>query len=429
MSSKKPKATRKRMISCFAQVVQEHIPGWKIEEIASGEKVKARKFSYSSQVYLLMLSQFLHLFSLNEIVDVSKIYAGELSRIRGITPANLNTFSNANRTRNPKVMQSFFWTVYDIFRKEEPDFVKGRHHGRLSKFKLRGIYAIDSTTIQLAHWCIDWAKHRRKKAAVKVHMVANVANGLPHFCVFGKAKDHDSKKEDELFNSLEEGDIGIADRAYNCFKSLYRQSRRGVFFVVREKSGMKYKTVDKFTKEDRHADAKKMPCENIISDETIRLAGQRTSKEFPDELRRVKARVKVNGVWRTMVFLTNNFEWAASTVAELYRARWEVELLFKELKQTLQLQDFYGENESAVEWQIWAALLTHLVLRWLKYKSGAACSYSRFAALVRAIVWLKKDAMAILRSYGIAPPPDSGGVATGMPYLPGFEKMFLKAVG
>ena len=71
MSSKKPKATRKRMISCFAQIVQEHIPGWKIEEIASGEKVKARKFSYSSQVYLLMLSQFLHLFSLNEIVDAT----------------------------------------------------------------------------------------------------------------------------------------------------------------------------------------------------------------------------------------------------------------------------------------------------------------------------------------------------------------------
>ena len=111
MSSKKPKATRRRMISCFAQVVQEHIPGWKIEEIASGEKVKARKFSYSSQVYLLMLSQFLHLFSLNEIVDVSKIYAAELSRVRGITPANLNTFSNANRTRDPKVMQTFFWAV------------------------------------------------------------------------------------------------------------------------------------------------------------------------------------------------------------------------------------------------------------------------------------------------------------------------------
>lgn len=421
MSSKKPKATRRRMISCFAQIVQEHLPGWKIEELAAGERIKARKFSYSSQVYLLMLSQFLHLFSLNEIVDVSRIYAPELSRIRGITPASLNTFSNANRTRSAGVMQAFFWAVYGFFGNEEPDFARGRHHGRLSRFKLRGIYAIDSTTIQLAYWCIDWAKHRQRKAAVKVHMAANVANRLPHFCVFGKAKDHDSKMEDELFNSLKEGDIGIADRAYNCFKALYRQSRRGVFFVVREKSGMRYSVMERVAKKDL--------CEDILSDETILLTGQRTSKEYPDAMRRVKARVKVGGKWRTMVFLTNNFEWSASTIAELYKARWEVELLFKELKQTLQLQDFYGENANAVEWQIWAALLTHLVLRWLKHKSGAACSYSRFAALVRAIVWLKKDAMAILRSYGIAPPPDPGGAASGMPYLPGFEKVFLKAVG
>jgi len=307
------------------------------------------------------------------------------------------------------------------FRRQDGGFVRGRHHGRPTKFNLRGIYATDSSTIQLAYWCIDWAKHRQRKAAVKIHMVANVANRLPHFCVFGRAKDHDGKMEDELFNSLKEGDIGIADRAYNHFKALHRQSLRGVFFVVREKSGMKYRVVRRVAKKDLG--------ENIISDETIMLTGQRTSKEYPCAMRRVVARVKVDGKWRTMVFLTNNFEWAASTIAELYKARWEVELLFKELKQTLQLQDFYGENENAVAWQIWAALLTHLVLRWLKYKSGAACGYSRFAALVRAIVWLKKDAMAILRSYGIAPPPDPGGVASGMPYLPGFEKMSLKSVG
>ena len=164
-------------------------------------------FSYGSQAYLLMLSQFLHLFSLNELVDVSKIYQPELSRIRGITAANLNTFSYANRERNPMVMQRFFWHVYEQFRKQDPAFVGGRHHGRLTRFKLRNIYAIDATTIQLAYWCIGWAKHRQRKAAVKVHMVANVASRLPHFCVFGLAKDHDSKKEDELFNSLKEGDV------------------------------------------------------------------------------------------------------------------------------------------------------------------------------------------------------------------------------
>ena len=122
---------------------------------------------------------------------------------------------------------------------------------------------------------------------------------------------------------------------------LYRQTTRGVFFVVREKAGMKHKVVKKVPKKDLGA--------NILSDETIRLTGQRTSKEYPGELRRVRARVQVDGKWRTMVFLTSNFEWAASAIAELYKARWEGELLFKELKLTLQLQDFYGENGNAVE--------------------------------------------------------------------------------
>jgi hypothetical protein len=93
-------------------------------------------------------------FRLNELVDISKIYAKELSRIRGITSANLNTFSNANRTRNPTVMEKFFWMMYDHFKSQDASFVKAKHKGKLSRFKLRNIYAIDSTIITLAYWCI-----------------------------------------------------------------------------------------------------------------------------------------------------------------------------------------------------------------------------------------------------------------------------------
>ena len=98
------KATRRTMISCYAQIINDYVLGYKITELVKHEKIKARKLSYDSQVYLLMLGQFLHVFSLNELVDISKIYAKELSRIRGISPESLNTFSNANRTRNPSVM-------------------------------------------------------------------------------------------------------------------------------------------------------------------------------------------------------------------------------------------------------------------------------------------------------------------------------------
>ena len=122
----KTKATRRRMISCFAQIINGYVLGYRIPELAKREKIKARKLSYGSQMYLLMLGQFLHVFSLNELVDISKIYARELSRIRGITSANLNTFSNANRTRNPSVMERFFWMMYDHFRKQDGDFVHMR---------------------------------------------------------------------------------------------------------------------------------------------------------------------------------------------------------------------------------------------------------------------------------------------------------------
>ena len=411
------KATTRRMIPILAQIVQRYLPGYKIEELAAGEKIKAREFSYSAQVYLLMLGQLAHVFSLNELVDLSAIFSGELRRIRGIEAVKLTTFSNANRTRNPGVMRRFFWLVYGMFAREDPAFANPRHKGALAKFRMRGIYAVDSTTIQLAYWCIKWAKHRQRKAAVKLHMVANVANMLPRFAVVGKASEHDSRREEELFASLLPGDVGVLDRAYNNFPVLYRQTLRGVFFVIREKEPTKYRVV-------KRAPRKDLP-KGIISDETIRLTGTTTGSDYPRTLRRVKALVEVKGEMREMAFCTNNFEWSASTVAGLYRARWAVELLFKELKQTLQLQSFFGENQNAVEWQIWAAMLTHLVLRYIKWKNKVVSSYTRFAAIIKNTIWLKRSLEAVINFYCIAPsqsrpPPDET-----MPYLPGFERLAI----
>lgn len=117
------KATTRRMIPILAQIVQCYLPGYKIEEIDKGEKIKAREFSYSAQVHLLMLGQLAHVFSLNELVDLSTIFSGELRRIRGIEAVKLTTFSHANRTRNPGVMQKFFQTLRGVFfviREKEP---------------------------------------------------------------------------------------------------------------------------------------------------------------------------------------------------------------------------------------------------------------------------------------------------------------------
>ena len=169
---------------------------------------------------------------------------------------------------------------------------------------------------------------------------------------------------------------------------------RDVFWVLRQKVNMLYEVV-----ESRKVSG------DVISDEIVRLTAVNTSGKYPQTFRRVRAIVEVNGERREMTFLTNNMKWAAGTICELYKARWEIEVFFKELKQTLQLTDFIGTNENAVKWQIWTGLLTHLLLHYLKFLSGWDKAFSRLVGIVRSAVWMDLDIVETLRLYGMASPP------------------------
>ena len=361
-----------------------------------------------------MLGQLAHAFSLNGLVDLSTIFAGELRRMRGIEAVKPTTSSHANRTRNPTVMQKLFRLVHGMFAREDPAFANPGHRGALAKFRMRGVCAVDSATIQLAYRCIKWAKRRQRKAAVKLRMVANVANTLPRFAVVGKASGHGSKREEGLFAPPPPGDVGILDRAYSNFPVLYRQTLRGVSFVIREKEPAKYRAVKRV--------AGKVLPKGTVSGETMRLAGVTTKADCPKTPRRIKAPVEAKGEMREMVFHTNNFEWSASTVAGPYKARWAVGLLFRELKQTLRLQSLFGGNQNAVEWQIRAAMPTHLVLRHIKWKNDVPSPCTRSAATIKNTVWLKRSLEAVVNFHCMAPgqsgPPPDGR----MPYPPGFER-------
>lgn len=144
------------------------------------------------------------------------------------------------------------------------------------------------------------------------------------------------------------------------------------------------------------------------------------AEKCPGPLRRVTAIVEADGKDTERSFITNNFAWSPRTVAELYRARWAIETFFKELKQTLQLADFVGYNEKAVKWQVWTGLLAHLQLRFLKHVSKWGLSFSRLAGVVRAAVWVKRDLVAILKTYGTAPRPKRGEPAAKPPPLQAF---------
>ena len=410
----------RRSLSVFAQIVH-HIPPGLVDRLAEGAKIKARVFSYAHQVYSLLLGQLAGAFSLNEICDAEQVHRKKLFRIRGILPAKRNTFSNANRTRDPVVAENLYWELYRRLTSSFSEFLRRPHKGALARFRFRRIFAVDATVLQLTLNSIDWAKHRKRKAAAKLHMRCDVASRLPSFAVVTSGHVADCRLMAELSENLQAGDVAIFDRAYNDFRELFRLEAKGVFFVVRAKNPMRYGV-------EKGKPGKKLPA-NILEDERIVLTGKESFKKYPGKIRRIRARVKVDGKMREMVFLTNNFEWAAGTIADLYKARWEVETLFKELKQTLQLRDFYGENENAVKWQVWTALLAHLLLQFLCWQSKWRGSYTRFVGVVKAALWERTDLMGLLAVYGTAPPPPDTVRRERTPILKGFEKKWLAAMG
>ena len=250
---------------------------------------------------------------------------------------------------------------------------------------------MDSTVIELVANSMDWATHRRRKAATKTHLRLNLQSLLPQCVIIDTAQEHDNLRARELCAGVKEGEMVIFDKGYLDFEHLLDLDERGVNWVTRAKTNMKY--VVEAT----------MPASGdpkILRDEIIRLENPRL--KAPEPMRRVVALVEVDGEEREMIFLTNNLLWKAGTVADLYRCRWEIEVFFKQLKQTLQIGDFLGHSANAVRWQVWMALLSYVLLRYLAFVSQWNHSFARMFTLVRAALWRKIDLFGLLRSYGTA---------------------------
>lgn len=389
-----------------------------IPKLARSYKIDARKLSATSHVFSLVFGHASHALSLNDICDALSVHEPEFLRIRDATPPKRNTFSNANRKRDPAMAEDLYWQMLAHLQVTCPGFTAyGKHMGFIFRIK-RDIFAMDSTTLKLTMASIDWARHRRRKAAAKCHMRLNIGTFLPTFAVVEDAAHHDSVRAATLCAGMADGDVLLADRAYVDLAFLADLDARGVFFVLRPKSNMRFETI------------KTLPCTGkILRDELVRPAGVQTSQTYPGTLRMVTALVEVEGKEREMTFITNNTVWSARTIAELYRARWTIELFFKELKQTLQLQDFVGTNERAVKWQVWTGLLTHLLLRFLRHVSRWGRSFSRCVGIVRAALWIKTDLGELLRCYGTANGPHRPVISAKQPFLPGFEAFSSCLVG
>jgi hypothetical protein len=318
--------------------------------------------------------------------------------------------SHANKKRSAKIAEDLYWAVSEHLHTLSSAF-GGRHYKGMPRRFKRVIHAVDSSTIKLVANCMDWAKHRRRKAAAKLHLRLNLQSFLPTFAIVNMAKESDSRKAWEVCAGLKAGEIVVFDKAYVDFPHLHMLHERGVFWVSRAKENMTFRCVKRRLKK---------PEGNILQDDEILLTHSKSRHSYPVRLRRVVARVEINAQLVEMTFITNNMQWAASSICDLYKSRWSIEAFFKQIKQVLQLNAFLGHSRNAIQWQVWTALLVYLLLRYLAFLSRWNHSFTRIFTTVRSVLWSRFHLINLLRFYGTA-----GGnfrllLAPQQAFLPGF---------
>jgi hypothetical protein len=354
-----------------------------------------RTFTAWSHVVAMLYAQLTHSIGLNDVCDSLGLHSGGLSAIRGAKAPARNTLSHAGKVRPALLAEKLFWATLAHLQGLAPEFSQGRRGRGVTRRFRKTIHLVDSTVIELVANSLDWAKHRRRKAAAKCHMRLDLHSLLPRFAIIDTARDNDAKRARELCASIQAGEIVIFDRAYLDFDHLFDLFLRGVSWVTRTKTNLQFRVLKR----------RKVPAgSRILADEEVVLRRKDAFfAKYPERMRRVRALVVVDGAEREMEFLTNSMEWAASSVADLYRARWDIEVFFKQIKQTLKLADFLGHSANAVRWQVWSALLVYLLLRFQGFLSSWAHSFTRLFAIVRAALWLKLDLAHLLQaSYGTA---------------------------
>lgn len=388
------------------------IPPGLVNDLAKkyGVDKRARKFTPWSHVTAMLYTHLAHSLSLNDVCDSLLLHSDRLQTIRGAVPPAKNTLSHANSVRDSAMAKALFYETLDHLRRSFKGF-GGRRGDAMPRRFTRAIHVLDSTTVRLVANCMDWASHRRRKAAAKLHLSLDLQSFLPGFAVIDTARHHDNSHAATLCSLLKRGEIAVFDKGYNDYEFLHGLTSRGIFWVTRPKDNLKYKRVEKLLAKRK---------DNILSDELIELCDASTKKKYPEPIRLVRAKVEVDGEMREMSFITNNREWQPSSVCDLYKSRWEIEVFFKEIKQSLQLCDFLGHNQNAIEWQIWTALLLYVLMRFHAYLNTWQHGFKRLVCMLRCSLWEHNWIENIMDTCGTA-----GGrkrmLATPQgAYLPGF---------
>lgn len=321
--------------------------------------------------------------SLREIEGGLKSCEGKLAHL-GIEAPARSSLSYANGHRPWELFEKVFYGLFEI--------VAAKAVGK-KKFRFKNkLVSLDSTVIDLCLSMYDWAKFRRTKGAVKLHLVLDHDGYLPCFGIITEGKVHEVKAAHEIH--FAPATIVVDDRGYNDYRWFARWTDGGVYFVTRMKDNALFEVL-----EEREVPKNR----NILKDQTIRLSGAGAQDKCAHRLRRIETKREDTGA--TLVFLTNHHGLGASTIAAIYKDRWQIELFFKALKQNLKIKTFVGTSANAVKTQIWTALISMLLLRHLQLSSQFGWSLANLVALLRMNLFTHRDLMAWL-DQPFATPPD-----------------------
>ena len=312
-----------------------------------------KTFSTWNQLAVLFYTQASGKDSLREIQNGLAAQSRQLYHLGLPQGIAKSTLADANASRDWRIYERLFQLLYLRCRDLAP-----KHRFRFKN----PLVALDATSVEVALSVFPWAQYRTTKGALKLHYGLDYNGNIPSFLLVTDGKCHEVTAMKEHF-PVSPDSIYCFDRGYNDFAWFRQIQQAGAFFVTRAKNNLAYAITGQ--------QLNNLPT-GIIADAVIRLTGVEAGKAFPDKLRLVHYHDEETG--RFFEFLTNNFTLSAATIAQIYKARWQIEAFFKWIKQNLRIKSFLGTTPNAVKTQIWVASCYYLLLAYLKYQTK--CAYS-----------------------------------------------------
>lgn len=364
-----------------------------VKELKAGKGAKG--FSCWEQFVAMLFCQLGQAQSLREICGGLATCLGKLRHLGIESAPKRSTLSYANEHRPWELYQKVF---YQLLEKCQ-GLAKGR-----KKFRFKNkLYSLDASLIELCVTLFDWAGYRQTKGAVKLHLLLDHEGYIPVFACITEGKVHEVKIARGL--TFPKGSILVIDMGYTDYKQFAIWTEAGVYFVTKQKDNAVYRVIkDRVVPDNR----------KILKDQLIELTGYYSAKKCPHMLRRIEVWDEENK--RIIVLLTNHLEFGATTIASIYKDRWQIEIFFKALKQNLKIKTFVGTTRNALLTQIWTALIAILILKYMKFRSKLGWSLSNLIAMLRYNLFTYRDLWEWLDNPFETPPivPDGEQLALGL---------------